>query len=58
MQVVLEDVMSRVASEISNAAKAFLAGCILKAAAQRHTGYNELLAPATDHVQTVMSMLS
>ena len=59
MRAVLEDVMSRVPPEISNAAtKAFLAECILKAAAQGHTSYNELLAAATDHIQTVMSMFS
>jgi hypothetical protein len=59
MRRALEDVMSRVPPEISNTAtKAFLAECILKAAAQGHTSYNELLAAATDHIQTVMTMFS
>lgn len=59
MRTVLEDVMSKVPPEISNAAtKAFLAECILEAAAKGHTSYNELLAAATDHIQTVMTMFS
>jgi hypothetical protein len=59
MRKALEDVMSRVPPEISNAAtKAFLAECILKAAAQGHTSYNELLTAATDHIQALMTMLS
>lgn len=59
MRITLEDVMSKVPPEISNAAtKAVLAECILKAAAQGHTSYNELLAAATEHIQTMMTMLS
>lgn len=59
MRAVLEDVMSRVPPEISNAAtKAFLAECILKAAANGHTSYNELLAAATDRIQTIITMFS
>jgi hypothetical protein len=59
MRTALEDVMSRVPPEISNAAtKALLAECILKAAAQGHTSYNELLAAATDQLQTIMTMFS
>lgn len=59
MRRALEDVMSRVPPELSNAAtKAFLAECILKAAAQGHTSYAELLTAATDHIQVVMTMFS
>jgi len=39
-------------------AKAYLAEAILKAAAQGHTGYNELLTAATDQIQTMLSMLT
>lgn len=57
MRRVLEDVMSKVPSEISTTAtKALLAEFILKAAAQGHTSYNELLAAATD--RTIITMLS
>ncbi|WP_245471864.1 MULTISPECIES: hypothetical protein [Bradyrhizobium] len=38
--------------------KAFLAECILKAAAQGHTNYADLVAAATDHIQTIASMFS
>ena len=59
MRITLDDVMSKVPPEISNAAtKAFLAECILKAAAQGHTSYSELLAAGTDHIQTIMTMFS
>jgi hypothetical protein len=59
MRSVLEDVMTRVPLEISGtAAKAYLAEAILKAAAQGHTSYNELLAAAADQIQVVGSMLT
>ena len=59
MRTALDEVMSRVRPEIANTAtKAFLAECILKAAAQGHTSYGELLAAATDHIQTVTTMFS
>jgi hypothetical protein len=59
MRTALDEVMSRVPPEISNAAtKSFLAECILKAAAQGHTSYGELLAATTDHIQTAMTMFS
>jgi hypothetical protein len=51
MRSVLDDVMSSVPLEISGAtAKAYLAEAILKAAAQGHTSYNELMAAATDQI--------
>ena len=56
MRNVLEDVMMRVPLEISNTTtKAYLAECILKAAAQGHTAYNELLTAATDQIQVIAS---
>ncbi len=59
MRRVLDDAMTRVPSRIANATtKVLLAECILKAAAQGHTSYNELLATASDHIQTIASMLS
>ena len=59
MRTALEDVMSRVPPRLATTAtKVLLAECILKAAAQGHTSYSELLAAATDHIQTVMTMLS
>jgi len=59
MRTVLEDVMTRVPSEMANTeTKAYLAECILKAAAQGHTSYAELLAAATDHIQVIASMFT
>ena len=59
MRSVLEDVMRRVPPEISGTTtKAYLAEVILKAAAQGHTGYSELLAAATDQIQVIVSMLT
>lgn len=51
--------MSKVPEEMSNVTtKAFLAECILKAAAQGHTSYGDLVASATDQIQTIPSMFS
>ena len=59
MRSVLEDVMTRVPSEITGTTtKAYLAEAILKAAAQGHTSYNELLTAATDQIQVIVSMLT
>lgn len=59
MRTVLEDVMSKVPEDISNVTtKAFLAECILKAASQGHTSYGDLVAAATDHIQTIASLFS
>ena len=59
MRSVLDDVMNKVPLEISGTtAKAYLAEAILKAAAQGHTGYNELLTAATDQIQAMVSMLT
>ena len=57
MRNVLEEVMTRVPLEYSTSAtKAYLAECILKAAAQGHTSYNELIAAASDQIQVIISM--
>jgi hypothetical protein len=59
MRMALEDAMTMVPRGFSNAAaKAYLAECILKAAAQGHTSYNELVAAATDKIQTMISFLA
>ena len=59
MQRVLDEVAARVPSEVStSSAKAYLAECILKAAAQGHTSYGELMTAATDQIQKLISLLS
>jgi hypothetical protein len=58
MRNALEEIMTRVPSEYATpATKAYLAECILKAAAHGQTNYNALLAAAADQIQTVMSLL-
>jgi hypothetical protein len=57
MRNALEEAMTRVPLEYATSAtKAYLAECILKAAAQGQTSYEELLAAASDQIQTVMSL--
>jgi hypothetical protein len=57
MRDVLEDVMTKVPVEYSTpATKAYLAECILKAAAQGQTTYNELVTAAADQMQTIISL--
>jgi hypothetical protein len=59
MRSVLEDVMTKVPVEYSTpATKAYLAECILKAAAQGHTSYHELVAAASDQIQVVLSFFT
>ena len=59
MRNVLEDAMTRVPPEISGSTtKAYLAEAILKAAAQGQTSYHELLAAATDKIQSILSLLT
>ena len=51
--------MTRVPLELSGTiAKAYLAEAVLKAAAQGHTSYNELVAAAIDQIQVIGSMLT
>jgi hypothetical protein len=57
MRNALEDVMTKVPVEHSTpATKAYLAECILKAAAQGHTTYNELVTAGIDQIQVVLSL--
>jgi hypothetical protein len=57
MRDALEDVMKNVPVEYSTpATKAYLAECILKAAAQGHTTYNELVTAAAHQMQTIVSL--
>jgi hypothetical protein len=59
MRRVLEDAMTRVPSEVSGTtAKAYLAEAILKAAAQGHTSYNELLGAASDQIQVIAGLFT
>jgi hypothetical protein len=59
MRSVLEDVMTRVPMEYATpATKAYLAECILKAAAQGHTSYNELVTAASDQIQVILSLFT
>jgi hypothetical protein len=59
MRGALEEAMSKVPPKLVNATtKVLLAECILKAAAQGHTSYGDLVAAATDHIQTIVSMFS
>jgi len=59
MKHALDDVMTRVPLEHATpAAKAYLAECILKAAAQGHTTYNELVAAASDQIQVIVSLFT
>jgi len=59
MRAVLEDIMTRVPTEQSTqAAKAYLAECILKAAGQGHTNYDALMAAAADQMHVILSLFS
>ncbi len=59
MKSVLEDVMTRVPLEQATpATKAHLAECILKAAAQGHTSYTELITAASDQIQVILSLFT
>ena len=56
MRRALEEVMTKVPSEYATSStKAYLAECILKAAAQGHTTFDELVAAAADHIQSALS---
>jgi hypothetical protein len=57
MRTALEEIMARVPMEYSTPAiKAYLAECILKAAAQGQTSYDGLLAAAADQIQSALSL--
>jgi len=59
MRNALEDVMTRVpAKYVTVAVKVYLAECILKAAAQGHINYNDLVTAAADQIQTAISLFT
>jgi len=59
MRNALEEVMTSVPLEHSTPAiKAYLAECILRAAAEGQTNYEELIAAANDQLQMALSMFT
>lgn len=59
MRSVLDEAMLQVPPDAATpTTKTLLAESILKAAAQGQTGYNDLLAAAVEHIQTILSALS
>jgi hypothetical protein len=57
MRSALEEVMRKVPLEYSTSStKAYLAECILKAAAQGHTTFDELVAAAADQIQAAVAL--
>ena len=55
----LEEAMTKVPLEHATPGiKAYLAECILKAAAEGQTSYDGLMKAAADQIQTVLSMLT
>jgi hypothetical protein len=58
MRGVLEEIMRRVPVEYSTpATKAFLAECILKAAAQGQTSFDALITAAAHHIPTIATVV-
>ena len=59
MRDALEEAMAKVPWEYSTSAtKAYLAECILKAAAQGQTSYDQLVAAAADQIDQIQVVLS
>lgn len=59
MRAALDEVMTKIPSEQATpGVKAYLAECILKAAAEGQTSYEGLIAAASDQIQTILSMLT
>lgn len=59
MRDALDHVMTLVPVEYATpATKAYLAECILKAAAQGHTSYDILVGTAADQIQIIVSMFT
>ena len=60
MRNALEEVMTKAPSEYSSSStKAYLAECILKAAAQgQRTSYDQLVAAAADQIDQIQVVLS
>jgi hypothetical protein len=59
MRNALEEIMTRVPLEYSTTTtKAYLAECILKAAAQGQTSYDQLINAAADQLPTILSLFT
>jgi hypothetical protein len=59
MRTVLEDAMTKVPLEQATPGiKAYLAECILKAAAEGHTSYESLMATVADQLPNILSMFT
>jgi hypothetical protein len=59
MRRALEEVMTKVPLEYSTpSTKAYLAECILKAAAQGRTTLDELVVAASDQIQSALSLFT
>ena len=59
MRKALEEVMTKVPLEYSTSStKAYLAECILKAAAQGQTSYDQLVAAAAGQIDQIQMILS
>ena len=59
MRAALDEVVSKIPADQATAGvKSHLAEYILKAAAQGQTTYDGLVAAASDHIHTVLSMLT
>jgi hypothetical protein len=59
MRVALDEVMTQVpADQATPAVKAHLAEFILKSAARGQTNYDGLRAAASDHIRTILAMLT
>jgi hypothetical protein len=58
MRTALDEVMTKIPPEKATPAiKAYLAECILKAAAEGQTSYESLMAAASDQIPTILSIL-
>ena len=58
MRAVLEEAMTRVPAEkAATGVKAYLAECILKAAAEGQTSYDGLMTAVMDQLSTILSTL-
>lgn len=59
MRAALDEVMTRIpADQVTPGIKAHVAQVILKAAAEGQTSYEDLLASASDQIQSILSMLT
>jgi hypothetical protein len=59
MRAALDEVMTKIPSEQATpGVKAYLAECILKAAAEGQTTYDGLIAVASSQIQTILSMMT